>query len=47
MKQAVDSALAQIYRSTALPEIYSRWFGALGAPGPVLETMFGLGRLPE
>jgi len=47
MKQAVDAALAQIYRSSALPEIYNRWFGALGAPGPVLETMFGLGRLPE
>ena len=47
MKQAVDSALAQIYRSSALPEIYNRWFGALGAPGPVLETMFGLGRLPD
>ena len=25
----------------------SSWFGSLGAPGPVLETMFGLGRLPE
>ena len=47
MKQAVDAALAQIYRSSALPEIYQRWFGSLGAPGPVLETMFGLGRLPE
>jgi len=47
MKQAVDAALAQIYRSSALPEIYGRWFGALGAPGPVLETMYGLGRLPE
>ena len=47
MKQAVDAALAQIYRSSALPEIYNRWFGSLGAPGPVLETMYGLGRLPE
>jgi len=47
MKQAVDAALAQIYRSSALPDIYGRWFGALGAPGPILETMFGLGRLPE
>jgi glutamate/aspartate transport system substrate-binding protein len=47
MKQAVDAALAQIYRSSALPDIYTRWFCTLGAPGPVLETMFGLGRLPE
>jgi ABC-type amino acid transport substrate-binding protein len=47
MQQAVDSALAQIYASSTLPEIYLRWFGALGAPGPVLEVMFALGRLPE
>lgn len=47
LQQAVDSALAQIYRSAALPEIYNRWFGAMGAPNPVLEVMFALGRLPE
>ena len=47
MKQAVDAALGQIYRSNALPEIYNRWFGVLGPPGPVLQTMYGLGRLPE
>ena len=47
MKQAVDAALSQIYRSPALPELYNRWFAALGRPAPVLEVMFGLGRLPE
>ncbi len=47
MKQAVDSALSQIYRSAALPELYNRWFAPLGRPSPVLEVMFGLGRLPE
>jgi glutamate/aspartate transport system substrate-binding protein len=47
MQQAVNSALAQIYAGSALPEIYTRWFGALGAPGPVLEVMYALGRLPE
>jgi len=47
MRQAVDSALAQIYKSPALPEIYNRWFAALGRPAPVLEVMFALGRLPE
>jgi glutamate/aspartate transport system substrate-binding protein len=47
MQQAVNSALAQIYAGSALPEIYTRWFGALGPPGPVLEVMFALGRLPE
>jgi ABC-type amino acid transport substrate-binding protein len=47
MKQAVDAALAQIYRSSAIAEIYSRWFGGMGKPGPVLEAMYGMGRLPE
>jgi hypothetical protein len=43
----VNGALAQIYRSSALPDIYNRWFGALGRPSPLLEVMFALGRLPE
>lgn len=47
MRQAVNAALSQIYKSSALPEIYGRWFGALGRPSPVLEVMFALGRLPE
>jgi ABC-type amino acid transport substrate-binding protein len=47
MQHAVDAALAQIYASSALPEIYARWFGSLGRPGPVLEVMYALGRLPE
>jgi glutamate/aspartate transport system substrate-binding protein len=47
LRLAVDSALSQIYASSALPEIYNRWFGALGRPNPVLEIMFALGRLPE
>ena len=47
MRQAVDSALSQIYSGSALPEIYARWFGSMGRPGPVLEIMYALGRLPE
>jgi glutamate/aspartate transport system substrate-binding protein len=47
MRQAVDAALAQIYKSPALPEIYNRWFAALGRPAPLLEIMYALGRLPE
>jgi len=47
MKQAVDAALSQIYGSPAIGEIYGRWFGAIAKPGPVLETMYGLGRIPE
>ena len=47
LKQAVDAALSQLYKSSTLPEIYNRWFGALGRPNPILEVMYGLGRLPE
>jgi glutamate/aspartate transport system substrate-binding protein len=47
LRLAVDSALSQIYASSALPEIYNRWFASMGRPGTVLEIMFALGRLPE
>jgi ABC-type amino acid transport substrate-binding protein len=47
MQQAVNAALAQIYKSAALNELYTRWFGSLGRPPAVLEVMFALGRLPE
>ncbi len=47
MSQAVNSALSQIYKSSALSDIYSRWFGSLGRPSPALEIMYLLGRLPE
>jgi len=44
---AVNSALAQIYRGGAIREIFGRWFGSLGRPGPVMETAFLFGALPE
>jgi ABC-type amino acid transport substrate-binding protein len=47
MEQAVDTALAQIFASPALPEIYGRWFAGLGDPSPALQVMYGLGRLPQ
>ena len=47
MRHAVNSALAQIYKSSALMEIYNRWLGGLGKPNPVLEVMYELGKLPE
>lgn len=47
LKLAVDTGLSQVYRSSALPEIYGRWFGALGRPSPIHEVMFALGRLPD
>ena len=47
MRQAVDSALSQIFKSSARRELYARWFGALGRPSPALELMYALGQLPE
>jgi ABC-type amino acid transport substrate-binding protein len=47
MRLAVNSALAQIYRSGAIGEIFGRWFGAFGRPGPLVEMTFLFGALPE
>lgn len=47
MRLAVNSALARIYRGGAIREIFGRWFGAIGRPGPVMETAFLFGALPE
>jgi len=44
---AVNAALAQIYRSGQIVEIFQRWFGGIGKPGVMLEAMFIFGALPE
>lgn len=44
---AVNRALAEIYRSGAIGEIFNRWFGALGKPGVMLEATYVLGAIPE
>jgi ABC-type amino acid transport substrate-binding protein len=47
MRLTVNSALAQIYRTGAIGEIFGRWFGAMGRPSALMETMFLLGAVPE
>jgi len=47
LRLAVNSALAQIYRSGNIAEIFRRWFGALGKPGLMLEATYILGAIPE
>ncbi len=44
---AVNTALAQIYRSGDVSGIFKRWFGALGAPGVMLNATYILGSIPE
>jgi ABC-type amino acid transport substrate-binding protein len=44
---AVNRALAQLYRSPAIAELWARWFGPLGKPSVLVEAMFFLGAIPE
>lgn len=44
---AVNTGLAQIYRSGEITEIFGRWFGVLGDPGPVLRDLYLFGAIPE
>ena len=43
-----NRALAQVYRSGQIEQVYGRWFGQAGIkPSPVLTAMYGLQALPE
>lgn len=43
----VNRALAQLYRGQGIGEIYERWFGKLGKPGPLLVSMYYLNAIAE
>ncbi|HUL53647.1 MAG TPA: amino acid ABC transporter substrate-binding protein [Opitutaceae bacterium] len=44
---AVNAGLARLYSTGEIVEIFGRWFHDLGEPGPVLQSMFLLGAIPE
>jgi glutamate/aspartate transport system substrate-binding protein len=45
---SVTRALAEVYRSPQLQDLFGRWFAAFGGkPTPMLETMFILNGLPD
>ena len=46
-KQAVNSALAQLYRSGEVFKVYDTWFGKFGKPPAPLLAMYGMNALPE
>ena len=43
-----NRALAQIYRTGQIEQLYGKWFGQAGVrPSPVLTAMYALQSLPE
>jgi ABC-type amino acid transport substrate-binding protein len=47
LRGEVNAALARIYRSPAIADVYSQWFGAFGKPGPALRAIYVMGSIPE
>ena len=44
---AVNTALANLYRTGDIDPIFQRWLGNPGRPGTLLHAMFYLNTLPE
>jgi len=44
---AVNRALARLYRTGEIDEIYERWMGALGPPSLLLSATYFIQRLSE
>jgi len=47
LRLAVDRALAALYRSRQIEDVYARWFGRFGPPQPLLKAMYILNQIPE
>jgi glutamate/aspartate transport system substrate-binding protein len=47
LRLAVNRALAQIYRTPEIIDIFNRWFGPFGKPTVLLEAVYFLGIVPE
>ncbi|MET0867544.1 MAG: amino acid ABC transporter substrate-binding protein [Pseudorhodoplanes sp.] len=48
LRLAVNSALAEVYRSGQIAGVFGRWFNQIGLkPGPLLLSAFSLGALPQ
>ena len=42
-----NRALARLYRSPEVAELFRKWFSAMGKPSPALVLMFLMSGLPE
>lgn len=47
LRLAVNRALAGIYRSRQVEDVYGRWLGRFGPPPPLVQAMFLLNQIPE
>ena len=47
MRLAVNRALAQVYRTPQIVDIFNSWFGGFGKPTVLLEAVYFLGSVPE
>ncbi len=47
LRLAVNRALAAIYRSGEIEDVYQRWLGRFGAPHQLLRAMYILNQIPE
>lgn len=47
MRQAVNGALAHVYRDGEIVSIFGKWFGHLGEPTGLTRALFVFGSLPE
>jgi len=47
LRLAVNRALAGIYRTRQIEDVYGRWLGRFGPPPPLVQAMFLLNQIPE
>ena len=47
LRLAVNRALAGIYRTRQIEDVYGHWLGRFGPPPPLVQAMFLLNQIPE
>ena len=47
LRLAVNAALADIYRSGQIVEVFNKWFAKIGQPSPLVGAMYILGAISE
>ncbi|MGH8766215.1 MAG: amino acid ABC transporter substrate-binding protein [Burkholderiales bacterium] len=47
LRLAVNTALAELYRSGQIVDIFKRWFADFGPPTPLLQAVYIFGAIPE